>query len=145
GSRKPTPKLGLDLQGGAAITLSALTPDNKAPSSASLDQARSIIANRVNASGVSEPEVVTEGDRRLVVSVAGGTNADDLKKMVAPAKLTFRKVLQTTTDQPVTGTLPKDACGASLPGATSSPTPSASGSKSASPSASASASAKPSA
>jgi preprotein translocase subunit SecD len=141
GSKKPAPKLGLDLQGGAAITLSALTPDGKAPSSASLDQARSIIANRVNASGVSEPEVVTEGNRNLVVSVAGGTNADDLKKLVAPAKLTFRKVLQTTTDQPVTGTLPKDACGATLPGATASPSPS--GSKSASPSASASA--KPSA
>jgi preprotein translocase subunit SecD len=159
GTKKPHPKLGLDLQGGAALTLSALTPDGKAPNGESLNQARQIIANRVNATGVTEPEVVTEGDRNLVVSVAGGTNAEDLKKLVAPAKLTFRKVLQTTTDHPVSGPIPDSACGASLPGARSSASPSTSGSAkpsgsasaspsasgSAKPSASASASAKPSA
>lgn len=143
GTKKPHPKLGLDLQGGAAITLSALTPNGGDPQGDSLNQARAIIANRVNASGVSEPEVVTEGKRNLVVSVAGGTNADDLKKLVAPAKLTFRKVLQTANDTPVAG--PEPTCGVKTPVVV----PSASGSKSASASpstsASASASAKPSA
>src|SRR5262249_34284833 len=145
GSKKPHPKLGLDLQGGAAITLSALTADGNAPSAESLDQARQIIANRVNASGVSEPEVVTEGNRNLVVSVAGGTNQDDLKKLVAPAKLTFRKVLQTTQDQPAPGPLPDTSCGASLPGARATASPSASASGSAKPSTSASAGAAPAA
>jgi preprotein translocase subunit SecD len=139
GTKKPHPKLGLDLQGGAAITLSALTPDGRPPSASSLDQARSIIANRVNASGVTEPEVVTEGNRNLVVSVAGGTNADELKKLVAPAKLTFRKVLQTTQNQPGLGG-PEPACGVKTPVVATSP----SASKSASASPSTSASAKPS-
>jgi preprotein translocase subunit SecD len=160
GTKKPNPKLGLDLQGGTALTLTALTPDNKAPSSSSLDLARQIIANRVNSTGVAEPEVVTEGNNRLVVSVAGGQSEEDLKKLVAPARLSFRKVLypqaggQPLSDQPVTTPLPPDACGAAVTAAnatSASPTPSstasasASASGSAKPSASASASKSPSA
>ena len=169
GTKKPHPKLGMDLAGGTSLTLTAVTPDGKAPNGTSLDQARSIIANRVNASGVSEPEVVTEGNNRLVVSVAGGTNSEDLKKLVAPARLAFRKVLypppggQPLSDQPVTTGLPRDACGAAVTEANATsaspsgsasasasgsahPSASASASKatSASPSASASASASPS-
>jgi len=76
GTKKPHPKLGMDLAGGTSLTLTAVTPDGKAPSGTNLDQARSIIANRVNASGVAEPEVVTEGNNRLVVNVAAGTSPD---------------------------------------------------------------------
>jgi preprotein translocase subunit SecD len=157
GPKKAHPKLGMDLNGGTSLTLTAVTPDGKAPSGASLNEARKIIANRVNASGVAEPEVVTEGNQRLVVSVAGGTKPEDLKKLVAPARLAFRKVLyprpgqQGPQDQPVTTGLPPDACGAAVVEQNASASPSASGSASASasgsakPSASASASAKPSA
>jgi preprotein translocase subunit SecD len=140
GAKKPHPKLGLDLQGGASLTLTALTPDNKDPSSESLEQARAIIANRVDASGVAEPEVVTQGRKNIVVNVAGGASQDELKKLVAPAKLAFRKVLATGQDHPVTTPLPPGACGSTLPGATSSKSPSGT----ASPSASASGSASPS-
>ncbi len=151
GTKKPHPKLGMDLAGGTSLTLTAVTPDGKAPSGTSLDQARQIIANRVNASGVSEPEVVTEGNQRLVVSVAGGTNSEDLKKLVAPARLAFRKVLyppaggQPLQDQPVTNGLPPDACGAAVTEANaSSASPTGSASASASGSAKPSASASPS-
>jgi preprotein translocase subunit SecD len=162
GTKKPNPKLGLDLEGGTALTLTALTPGDKAPSAASLDLARQIIANRVNSTGVAEPEVVTEGNNRLVVSVAGGQSEEDLKKLVAPARLSFRTVLypqaggQPLADQPVTTPLPPDACGAAVtaanassasPSTTGSASPSASGSTkpSTSPSASKSPSASPSA
>jgi preprotein translocase subunit SecD len=153
GTKKAHPKLGMDLAGGTSLTLTAVTPDGKAPSGASLDQARSIIASRVNASGVAEPEVVTEGNNRLVVNVAAGTSPEELKKLVAPARLAFRKVLypppggQPLSDRPVTTGLPPDACGAAVTEANAtSSSPSASGSASASasgsahPSASASAS-----
>ncbi|OLB74852.1 MAG: protein-export membrane protein SecD [Actinobacteria bacterium 13_2_20CM_2_71_6] len=145
GNKKPHPKLGLDLQGGAQLLLSAVTPDGKTPSSESMNLARQIIANRVNASGVAEPEVVTDSRGHLIVSVAGGHDPEELKKLVAPAKLSFRKVLSTTQDHPVTTPLPPDSCGATLPGAISSASPSASGSASASASGSASASASASA
>ncbi len=142
GTKKPHPKLGLDLQGGSSLTLSALTPDGKDPNPDSLEQARAIIANRVDASGVAEPEVITEGKRNIVVNVAGGASRDELKKLVSPAKLAFRKVLSSTQDHPVTTPLPPDACGSTLAGATGSKSPS--GTASASASASGSASPSPS-
>ena len=58
------PKLGLDLEGGTRITLEAkpndgnITPDK-------LDQARDIIDQRVNATGVNESEVTTQGSNQV--------------------------------------------------------------------------------
>jgi preprotein translocase subunit SecD len=146
GNKKPNPKLGLDLQGGTSLTLAALTPDGKDPSSASLDQARQIIANRVNGSGVAEPEVVTEGRRNIVVNVAGGASEDELKKLVAPAKLAFRKVLSSAQDHPISPAPSGSASASTSSSSSKSPTPSASGSKSPStaPSSAAPSSAAPS-
>src|SRR5262245_10605220 len=124
------PKLGLDLIGGTTLTLVAQTLDGKPPSAESLQQARQIIENRVNASGVSEAEVVTEGQDQIVIS-APGQNNDSIRQLGATALLRFRKVLAATTDLPTT--------------ATPSPSPSASGSASGSPSASPSTSPKASA
>ena len=128
GNHKPHPKLGLDLQGGTTMTLSATSANGKAPDKAKMEQARQIIASRVNATGVSEPEVITQGDRNIEVNVAGGSSADQLRSLVAPAVLRFRAVLNTTQDQPAAAT----------PSASATPTPSGSAAPSASPSAAAS-------
>ena len=98
GDKKPTPKLGLDLQGGTSMTLSASTAGNATPDEKSMEQAREIIADRVDLTGVNEPEVVIEGDNNIVVNVAGGMEEDELRELVAPAKLLFRKVTASTTD-----------------------------------------------
>jgi preprotein translocase subunit SecD len=87
-----TPKLGLDLQGGAQVILKAQTLNGKAPSKASLDQARQIITNRVNGLGVSAAEVVTQGNDRIVVSVPGAS-ANDIKDVGGTALLQFRPLL----------------------------------------------------
>jgi preprotein translocase subunit SecD len=81
GNKKPEPKLGLDLKGGTSMTLSAITANDKAPSAQNLDTARQIIENRVNASGVSEPEVVTAGNRNIVVNVAND-DPNELRQLV---------------------------------------------------------------
>jgi preprotein translocase subunit SecD len=135
GDKKAHPKLGLDLQGGTSMTLSALA-HGKAPDKDRLERARQIIASRVDTSGVSEPEVVTEGGSNIVVNVAGKTSRDEMEKLVAPAELRFRKVLASTND---TG----GAAASPSPSASGSASPSASASASATPSASASASASP--
>ena len=67
---KLKPKLGLDLVGGTTLTLIASEPGGKTPSAANLEEARQIIENRVNGLGVSEPQVVTQGNNQIVVSVA---------------------------------------------------------------------------
>ena len=68
GDKSPTPKLGIDLQGGTRVTLTARTPDGTSPSQDSLRQAQQIIETRVNGLGVSGSEVVVDGDN-LVITV----------------------------------------------------------------------------
>jgi preprotein translocase subunit SecD len=96
-SERLQPRLGLDLVGGTRVTYIASAPDRQAPSAESLEQARQIIANRVNARGVEEAEVVAEGDRNIVISLAGEGD-DDLRSVGEPAELRFRKVLKGVTD-----------------------------------------------
>jgi len=139
GDKKPHPKLGLDLKGGTTLTLTATSQANgKPPTKDGLDQSRSIIAQRVDASGVAEAEVVTDGNNHIIVNVAQGIGEDDLRKLISPSQLMFRKVLTTGKDHPYTD--PSASASAS-----SSASASASASPSVSPSASASASASPSA
>ena len=87
-----TPQLGLDLQGGTSITLSAQTVDGSEPSQESLDEAVSIIRQRVNGSGVAEAEVTTQGVDTIIVQVPG-VNQDELVALVGQtAELQFRPV-----------------------------------------------------
>ena len=66
------PKLGLDLIGGTRVTLEATNSvDGKPPTAENLEEAREIIESRVNAFGVAEAEVVTEGNRNIVISLPG--------------------------------------------------------------------------
>lgn len=95
----PVPKLGLDLQGGMTMTLKASLPDGGAPDAARMEQARQIIEDRVNGTGVAEPEVYVEGSDHIVVNVAGKeANAEKLREVGAPAELRFREVLQGPTE-----------------------------------------------
>ncbi|MEV5002027.1 protein translocase subunit SecD [Nocardioides sp. LML1-1-1.1] len=84
------PALGLDLQGGTRITLSA----DKDQTKENLDEARRIIDQRVNGSGVAEAAVTTQGSKNIVVEVPGKTKdrgqlEDTVKRQ---AQLRFRLV-----------------------------------------------------
>ncbi|PKQ32695.1 MAG: protein translocase subunit SecD [Actinobacteria bacterium HGW-Actinobacteria-2] len=87
------PKLGLDLRGGTTITLTASnTSGSGTVDPKSLELARTIIEQRVNAYGVGESEVTTAGERQIVVT-APNVQKDDLVKLVGQtAQLNFRKV-----------------------------------------------------
>jgi preprotein translocase subunit SecD len=145
------PKLGLDLVGGTQVTLIAQTQGGKAPSKDSLEQARQIIENRVNGLGVSEAQVVTEGNENIVISLAGQSN-DQLKQIGSAAALRFRKVIKQAADTGGVVASPSASASASAsatPSASSSATPSTkasgAGGGEAAPSSSATASATPSA
>ncbi|MDT7582410.1 MAG: preprotein translocase subunit SecD, partial [Pseudonocardiales bacterium] len=141
-----TPKLGLDLEGGAQVILKAQSAGGKTPTKSSMDQARQIITNRVNGLGVSSAEVVTQGNNRIVVSVPGAS-ANDIKDVGGTALLNFRPLLM----EPVGATQPAPSASASgsttaSPSATGTAKPSASPSPSATakPAGSGSASSSPS-
>lgn len=91
GDHSPTPKLGIDLQGGTRVTLTARTPDGSKPGQDSLRQAQTIIENRVNGLGVSGSEVVIDGDN-LVITVPGD-DGGQAKALATTAKLYIRPVL----------------------------------------------------
>jgi len=95
-----TPKLALDLQGGTQVILSPLLLDGDAVTAEQLDQAVSIIRQRVDASGVSEAQVVTQGDRNIIVSIPGVPDENTLALIKASAKLEFRAVLVTSVGAP---------------------------------------------
>ncbi|MEJ2859058.1 MULTISPECIES: protein translocase subunit SecD [unclassified Saccharothrix] len=91
GGGKATPKLGIDLQGGTRVTLTARAPDGQTPTDQALNQARELIETRVNGLGVTGAEVVRDGTN-LVITVPG-TDSEGAKRLGQTAKLNFRKVV----------------------------------------------------
>lgn len=90
-----TPELALDLQGGTQIILQAQTTDGAAPDSEQLAQAVTIIRQRVDASGVGEADVATEGGRNIVVQIPGQADEATRQRIQSSAQLQLRPVLFT--------------------------------------------------
>lgn len=109
------PKLALDLEGGTQITLAPRLEGGQDVSAEQLAQAVSIIRERIDASGVSEAEVTTQGDKNVIVSIPGEPSAETLARIQSSAKLEFRPVIY--TDVAATSEV------GSTPDASSTPTP----------------------
>ncbi|ODT39400.1 MAG: protein-export membrane protein SecD [Microbacterium sp. SCN 70-200] len=90
------PELALDLQGGTQIILEANTPDGSAPSTEQMDQAATIIRQRVDASGVGEADVSTQGANQIVVQIPGVADEETRNRIEASAQMQLRAVLYTT-------------------------------------------------
>ena len=87
------PALGLDLQGGASVTLQ---PEGEFTASA-LSQAVDIISQRVNALGVSEPEITRQGNN-VVVNLPGVNDQQKALDIIGrQGELLLRPVLQAGT------------------------------------------------
>lgn len=135
GNREAKPKLGIDLQGGTRVTLTARTPDGSKPTRDALDQALQIISSRVNGLGVSGSEVVIDGDN-LVITVPGN-DGNEARNLGQTARLYVRPVIGQpipvdAVKKPAPGTPgavapgapPGGAPGAPIPGGTpGAPTP----------------------
>jgi len=90
------PELALDLQGGTQIILEAQTENGADPSPEQMNQAVTIIRQRVDASGVGEAEVATEGGKNIVVQIPGEADEQTRERIEASAQLQLRAVLETT-------------------------------------------------
>ncbi|HEY2196288.1 MAG TPA: protein translocase subunit SecD, partial [Mycobacterium sp.] len=110
GDKHADAKLGIDLQGGTRVTLTARTPDGSRPSREALSQAQEIISARVNGLGVSGSEVIVDGDN-LVITVPG-TDGNEARNLGQTARLYIR---------PVINALPVDSAG--MQGGPRSPAP----------------------
>ncbi|SBS75130.1 protein translocase subunit SecD [uncultured Microbacterium sp.] len=90
-----TPELALDLQGGTQIILAAQTPDGSTPSTEQMEQAASIIRQRVDASGVGEADITTQAGNQIVVQIPGQADEETRNRIEASAQLQLRAVLYT--------------------------------------------------
>ncbi|MGH3665708.1 MAG: protein translocase subunit SecD [Egibacteraceae bacterium] len=87
-----TPQLGLDLQGGVAITL-APAPGQQVNDDV-LSQTVSIIRNRIDALGVAEPDIAQQG-QTVIVQLPGLTDREQAEDVIGQtAQLQFRPVLE---------------------------------------------------
>ena len=83
------PKLGLDLQGGTRITLQAAASSGQI-TKAKLAEARDIIDQRVNGTGVTEAEVTTQGGNQVIIEIPGQQRQDIANQVGRTAQLRFR-------------------------------------------------------
>ena len=86
------PELALDLQGGTQIILEAKT-ENGEPSTEQMTQAVAIIRQRVDASGVGESEISTQGAKNIVVQIPGNADEATRERIQASAQLQLRAVI----------------------------------------------------
>jgi preprotein translocase subunit SecD len=86
------PRLGLDLQGGTRITLQAKTESGDTPPNDQMEEAKDIIEQRVNGTGVSEAEVAIQGEDQIVVEIPGQEKQGIVEQVGQTAKLYFRLV-----------------------------------------------------
>ncbi|MFR9801347.1 protein translocase subunit SecD [Pseudonocardia sp. RS010] len=98
GDRSFAPKLGIDLQGGTRVTLTARTESGEVPPRDQLVQAQSIIEQRVNGLGVSGAEVVLDGDN-ITITVPG-EEGEQARSLGQTAQLRIRPVI----GQPIAAT-----------------------------------------
>ncbi len=118
-------RFGLDLQGGTSVVLQPRVDGaNGSVTAASIDQAVSIIRQRVNSLGVAESEVVAQGsgiNRQIIISVPGESGERVVDLVGQTAELRFRQVLAVGSAV--------EAPAAPAPTPTSAATPAPSGSK----------------
>lgn len=90
-------RYGLDLQGGTSVVLQPrIDGTSGTVTAAAIDQAVSIIRQRVNSLGVAESEVVSQGsgiNRQIVISVPGESGERVVDLVGQTAELRFRQVL----------------------------------------------------
>jgi preprotein translocase subunit SecD len=107
------PRLGLDLEGGTRITLTAVKQGGQVTQT-KLKQAANIVDRRVNGSGVSEAQVSTQGNRNIIVEIPGKNASALVDAVKRTAQLRFRIV----AGSPQPGTAQSQPSGTASPSAT---------------------------
>jgi len=75
-------KLGLDLIGGLRGEYQVVATDDQQVTPEILEQTRTIVENRVNATGVAEPIVVTQGEDRISVELPGVEDEAEIRNLI---------------------------------------------------------------
>ena len=90
------PTLGLDLKGGVSVTLQTYdSPSGTKANAENTDRTKSVLERRVNALGLTEPNIVRSGDNRIIVELPGVKDADQAAEQLGKtAQLTVHAVVK---------------------------------------------------
>lgn len=84
-------KFGLDLQGGFEILYKATPTDGSKMTQEKLTATYKTLSKRIDSLGVSEPEIIIEGNDKIRVKLAGVKNPDEARRQLSTvATLSFR-------------------------------------------------------
>ena len=84
-------KFGLDLQGGFEILYKAESIDGSKMNSEKLTATYKTLSKRIDSLGVSEPEIIIEGNDKIRVKLAGVKNPEEARTQLSTvATLSFR-------------------------------------------------------
>lgn len=84
-------KFGLDLQGGFEVLYEVNSIDGSKVTKDMVTSTYKTIAKRIDVLGVSEPSIIVEGDNHIRVQLAGVTDSEEARNILAQAaSLTFR-------------------------------------------------------
>jgi preprotein translocase subunit SecD len=75
-------KLGLDLRGGVYVEYQVQEKDGRSATPTDLGVIRTIVERRVNATGVAEPVVTTQGSDRIVIELPGVSDPNEVRDLV---------------------------------------------------------------
>ena len=85
-------RTGLDIQGGARVVLRAKTEEYKGKwdPNTNLEAVRKVLENRVNATGVSEPQIITKPPDQIIIELPGLKNEGEIREQLkSTASLQF--------------------------------------------------------
>jgi preprotein translocase subunit SecD len=94
------PGLALDLQGGTQVILEAVTSDGSEITPEAMEEAIGVIRQRVDANGVTEAEISSQGQRQIVVEIPGEVDDETIALISKAAQMKFRPVLTYGAPQP---------------------------------------------
>ena len=84
-------KFGLDLQGGFEVLYEVSTVDGSSMDADKMSSTYKVISKRVDSLGVSEPNIIVEGDNKIRVQLAGVTDSETARNTLSTiASLSFR-------------------------------------------------------
>lgn len=105
------PGLALDLQGGTQVILKAVTSDGSEVTPEAMEEAIGVIRQRVDANGVTEAEIASQGSNQIVVEIPGEVDDETVALISQAAQMKFRPVL--TIGNPIPTTQPSASPSAS--------------------------------
>ena len=104
---KTSPRLGLDLEGGLSVILTA---EGERVEGDVLQKTVEIIRQRIDALGVAEPEVSVAGEENILIQLPGVEDDEEALEVIgSTAQLTFRQVIEQLPATPPPSDDKKDA------------------------------------